>query len=324
MAKQYIIRYRDIILIIAVVLLSSIFLYLPFLLQSQHWLGIQIERPNMEYIYRHFDGPLYVVAAKTMYKPEAINNLHLELVTSPNYYAAHLPLYPILIKMFSFLFGYLRSMLIVTLLFSVLAALVFYYILRSLKLSENPLALTIVFLFLPRFFVVRSVGAPESIFLFFILFSLYFFEKKQYLLSGLFGGLSVMTKSPGILLAIAYGLVFIEEYVKTRKIKWEWLGVCLIPAGLLAVFIIYYLQYGDFFAYFNSGDNIHLVSPFAVFNHNHQWVGTGWLEEIVLYFFLYLFTVINLKDTKYRSFFYFGLVFFIATSFVQHRDISRY
>ena len=39
---------------------------------------------------------------------------------------------------------------------------------------------------------------------------------------------------------------------------------------------------------------------------------------------MYGLAIFNLKDSKYRSFFYFGLVFFTATLFVQHRDISRY
>lgn len=324
MLNEYITRYRDILTIIAVVLLSSVVLYIPFFLGLESWLGLTIESSSMKYIYQHFDGLLYVIASKTLYRPDAINALHVELVTDPNYYPAHLPLYPVLIRSFSYLFGYLQAMLAVTLLFSVLAGLAFYYVIKKLKVTENPLGLTIVFLFLPRFFIVRSVGAPESIFLFFILLSLYFFEKKQFVLSGLFGAFSVMTKSPGILLVFAYGLVFLEGLIKTKKFNWSWLGIGLIPMGLLSVFTLYYFQTGDFFAYFNSGDNIHLVSPFAAFNHHHRWVGTAWLEEIVLYLFIYLIAIFTLKESKYRSLFYFALVFFTATIFVQHRDISRY
>jgi len=39
---------------------------------------------------------------------------------------------------------------------------------------------------------------------------------------------------------------------------------------------------------------------------------------------MYILTVIFLKDIKYRSFFYFSLIFFTATIFIQHRDIGRY
>lgn len=181
-----------------------------------------------------------------------------------------------------------------------------------------------VLLFLPRFLVVRSVGAPESLFILLILLSLYFFEKEKFWLAGLFGGLSAMTKTPGILLFPAYIFVIIESYVKSKIFNFKWLYLFLIPFGLFIVFGIYAIQYKDFFAYFNSGDNIHLVFPFSVFNFQKPWVGTAWLEDVIFYYFIYGLTIIYLKNIKYRSFFYFSLVFFTATLFVQHRDISRY
>ena len=283
-------------------------------------------------IYKHYDGPLYIVPAKTFYKPLAIEKLGLEIPLSNNYFAAHLPLYPILIRLTREIgavvgikeLAYLKSMVGVNLLATIGLVLFFYYLLKKFKLTKNPLILASVLLFLPRFLVVRSVGSPESLFMLLILLSLFFFEKERFWLAGLFGGLATMTKTPGILLFGAYGLVFIEKLIKDRKFNWNWLGVSLIPFGLLAVFGIYAVQYKDFLAYFHSGENIHLTTPFSVFNFQKNWIGTAWLEEILFYYFMYGLALINLKDSKYRSFFYFGLVFFTATLFVQHRDISRY
>ena len=284
-------------------------------------------------IYKQYDGPLYIVPAKTLYNPKAIENLHLETSLSNKYFAAHLPLYSFLIRAIREIgviggiggkLGYLKAMVGVNLLATIGLVLFFYYLLKKFKLTKNPLILASVLLFLPRFLVVRTVGAPESLFMLLILLSLFFFEKTQFWLAGLFGGLATMTKTPGILLFAGYGLVFVEKFIKTRKINWNWLGIILIPLGLLGVFGLYAKQYGDFSAYFHSGDNIHLTFPFAVFNFQKNWVGTAWLEEIIFYYFMYGLAIINLRDSKYRSFFYFGLVFFIATLFVQHRDISRY
>ena len=291
-------------------------------------------------IYKHYDGPLYIVPAKTFYKPLAIEKLGLEIPLSNNYFAAHLPLYPILIRLTREIgavvgikeLAYLKSMVGVNLLATIGLVLFFYYLLKKFKLTKNPLILASVLLFLPRFLVVRSVGSPESLFMLLILLSLFFFEKERFWLAGLFGGLATMTKTPGILLFGAYGLVFVERLIldsrlrgnDTFRINWNWLGVSLIPFGLLAVFGIYAVQYKDFLAYFHSGDNIHLTTPFSVFNFQKNWIGTAWLEEILFYYFMYGLALINLKDSKYRSFFYFGLVFFTATLFVQHRDISRY
>lgn len=283
----------------------------------------------MEKIYKNFDGPLYIVAGKTLYKFDEIKKLNIEQGLQPIYFTAHLPLYPVLIRFISqigFLgdLKYLKAMLMINIIFSVFLVWFFYFILKKLKITSKPLILSIVFLFLPRFLAVRSVGAPETLFIFLILLSLYFFENKKYLLAGIFGGLSVATKTPGILLFGGYCLVFVEKLIKDKKIDWRWLGIGLIPFGLLAVFGFYYLQTGDFFSYFKSGDNIHLVYPFSVFDFRKNWVGTAWLEEIIFYYFLYGLTVYHLKDSKYRSFFYFSLLFFTAILFVQHRDISRY
>jgi len=285
-------------------------------------------------VYRQYDGPLYVVPAKTFYDPVKIEQLKLETTLSPKYFAAHLPLYPILIRTVRELvqltglrvngLEYLKSMVGINLLATIGLVLFFYYLLKKFKLTNNPLLLASVLLFLPRFLVIRSVGAPESLFMLLILLSLFFFEKSKFWLAGLFGGLATMTKTPGILLFAGYGLVFFEKMIKEKKINWNWIGILLIPLGLLGVFGIYGMQYKDFFAYFHSGDNIHLVFPYSVFNFQKPWVGTAWLEDILFYYFIYGLTIFYLKNTKYRSFFYFGLVYFVATLFVQHRDISRY
>lgn len=295
-------------------------------------------------IYKQYDGALYVIPAKTFYEVDKMDipnvGFILSLPLSPGYFAAHLPLYPALIRVIreiGIIFGinklaYLKAMVGVNLIATIGLVLFFYYLLKKFKLTNKPLLLATVLLFLPRFLVVRTAGAPESLFMLLILLSLFFFEKSQFWLAGLFGGIATMTKTPGILLFAGYGLVFVERLIldsrlrgnDTFRINWNWLGITLIPAGLLAVFGIYVVQYKDFFAYFHSGDNIHLTFPFAVFNFQKNWVGTAWLEEIIFYYFMYGLAIINLKDSKYRSFFYFGLVYFIATLFVQHRDISRY
>ncbi len=330
---------RPYLLIIAVVLISSLVLWLPFI--------FKLNGLSFLDIYKHYDGVLYIIPAKTLYEVNKIDvpkvGFILSLPLSPIYFAAHFPLYPVLIRTVKELIQltglrvngleYLKSMIGVNILATIGLVLFFYYFLNKFKLTKKPIILALIMLFLPRFLVVRSVGAPESLFILLILMSLFFFEKNKFWLAGLLGGLATMTKAPGILLFAGYGLVFVEKilksaFVKTtadkEKFNWNWLGILLIPLGLLLVFGIYAVQFGDFFAYFNSGDNIHLVFPFSVFDFKKNWIGTAWLEDVLFYYFMYGLALVNLKNSKYRSFFYFGLVFFIATTFVQHRDISRY
>lgn len=326
-------KIRPYILITLVILFSTLVLWLPFLLKINGLTFLDI--------YKHYDGAFYIIPAKTLYEVNKINipgvGFILPLPLSPIYFAAHLPLYPLFIRVIreisAFAFasadkgvvgGYLHAMVFVNLLFTALLAAFFYYLVKTFKFSKKPLVLTLVFLMLPRFLVIRSVGAPEGIFIFFILLSLYFFEKEKYLYSGLAGALAVATKIPGILLFVAYCLTLLEKYIRTKKISFRCFFLLLIPLGLLAVFGLYRIQYKDFFAFFHSGGTVPMPYPFSVFNWQAKWVGTAWLEEILFYFFLYGFTVITLLKSKYRSFFYFSLVFLIGVIFVQHRDISRY
>lgn len=338
--------------VIGIVFITTFVFWFPFLFRFSSWLGLSIPNSNFLYIYRHYDGPLYTVVAKTFYNPGLIEKFILDISFDVKYFAAHFPLYPMLIRFFASFFNYSQATILVNFLATILLALFFYFLVKHFKLARNPLLLTFVFLMLPRFLIVRSIGAPESLFLFLILSSLFFFEKGKYLWAGLFGGLATMTKSPGILLFFAYLFVFTEKFIKHYvipteaegslkrdsstpkiiarndnkpiKIHWQYLFILLIPLGLLLVFLLYQIQYNDFFAYFKSGDNIHLVYPFAAFNSSSRWIGTGWLEDILFYFFLYTLTVVSLKTIKYRSLFYFALTFFTATIFIQHRDIGRY
>lgn len=314
--------------IVIVSLVSTFFLWLPFLLRFTSWFGLVINHPSFDYIYRQFDGLFYIIPAKTFYDVNKIDipgkGLILSLPLGTEYFAAHLPLYPVFIRLFAYVFGYLKSMLVVNIVFTVLLASFFYHMVKTFKLTSKPMLLTMVFLFLPRFLVVRSTGAPESLFILLVLISLYFWEQEQYVLASLMGFLAVTTKTPGILLFAVYGLCVLERYYKTKKIHWHWFSIVLIPLGLLAVFGLYSVQFHDFFAYFHTAGVVPMPYPFAAFNFQAKWVGTAWLEDIVFYLFLYLLTVIALWKSHQRSFFYFSLVFFTALTFVQHRDISRY
>jgi len=313
-----------IVTIIAVTILSTFLLYLPFATNSLPYLGFNVEARGMQPIYQNYDGILYIVPAKSWYNPKAIENLRLEFKLPLEYYAAHLPLYPLFISLGAQVFGYLKSMIGVNLFFSVLLAVFFYYFLKYFKITEHPLPLTIIFLFLPRFFVLRSVGAPESLFLLLILLSVFFFEKKQYFYAGILGALATMTKLPGIMLFAAYFLVIGEDFLKRKKFYPGSLFLGLIPLGLVAVFSLYALQYNNFFAYFNTGGVVPMPYLFSIFNFQAKWVDTVWLEDIVFYFFMYGMTAVALWQSKFRSFFYFTLVFFAGSLFVQHRDLSRY
>lgn len=321
----------------AVTIASTFILWLPFILRSPTINGVATKQISFQTVLSNWDGPLYIIPAKTLYDKNSQILKKSPLGISAKYFAAHLPLYPLTIKLIAPFFGYPRATATSTLLTSVILICFFYYFVEKLKLSKNPLLLSLVFLFItPRFLIVRSVGSPEPLFILLFLASIYFFIKERYLWSGIFGALAVITKTPGILLFVSYGLLVTSYWLKNKKFNSQWLWLLLIPLGLFMVFLLYYYQYGDFFAYFHSGDNLHLIfPPFSVFNYQKLWVGTVWLEEIIFLYFFYLITVIRfspiekedhslISERVKKTLFSVSLIFFISITMVQHRDISRY
>lgn len=268
-------------------------------------------------IYQNFDGPYYLVVAKSWYDKATIAK-YFSFPIPLEYYAAHFPLYPIAIKFLSVLplFNPLRAMLIVNLIATIAASITLFKIARE-KGWPHPLFMALAFLFIwPRMWAVRAVGSPETLFIFLILLSLRYFDLKKYLLAGVFGALAVLTKSPGVLLFPAYLIAG-----KLNPKTWP---IALIPAALLALFVFYGIQTGDYLAYFHSGDNIHLQAlPFKVFDTTQAWVGTLWLEEII---WIYLIGALGIyyaykKDKLWGIW---GGIFYTVILFVSHRDISRY
>ena len=276
---------------------------------------IPLPQNGMATIVSNYDGPLYLVVAKTFYNAGQIGS-SFQFPLPVEYYTAHFPLFPVLISLFGIFVNYPYAMLIVTLITSFLAVYFFY------KLSGN-FFLTFLFAILPaRWLIVRSIGSPEPLFIAGILASIYYFKKEKYLSSGVWGMIAGLTKSPAILLFIAYLVYMIWQ--KKYDFK-KYLPILLIPLSLFLVFLFYYLRTGDFFAYFHSGDNIHLLfPPFQIFNSSASWVGTFWLEEILFIYALGATSLLKLiKDKEYLYASFVG-VFFLLTLFISHRDLLRY
>jgi hypothetical protein len=183
--------------------------------------------------------------------------------------------------------------------------------------------LTFVFSIFPaRWLIVRSVGSADPLFIASIIGSLYFFKEKKYFWAGVWGAIAQLTKSAGILLFISYLVYFVWQ--KRFEFK-KFLPMLLIPISLFMVFLLYSFLTGDFFAYFKSGDNIHLFfPPFQVFNFSASWVGTFWLEEIIFVYLIGALGVLRLFKQKKYEFAIFSAVFFLSTLFVSHRDLIRY
>jgi len=330
---------KDLTILAILTLLVTLLIWLPHLLAVRNFWGLNFES-GFNTIYRNFDGLEYVIIAKSFYNPNLIATLPQQLPA--NYFASHFPGYALLILMFAPVLGFLKSMLFVSITSTILATGAFYFLVKNLKLTSNPLFLSFIFLILPaRWLIVHSIGSSEPLFIFLIIATLYFFIKFEQtghlpdiFLAAVCGLLAQITRPPGILLFIS--LIFYTHwrfYIQSKIVglqkAWrshlKFFPMILIPLGLLGVFILYGQVYNDFFAYFHSGDNIHLnFPPFQVFNKAQFWVGDIWLEDIVLLFILGFLGGVMLWKRKLYSLSFFVLTYLSAATLVAHRDISRY
>ena len=348
-------KFSKLIPIILLSFIPTFLLWIPFIFNLDSFWTIPLPENTMAALVANYDGPLYIVVAKTLYNLDAIAaNYSFDLPLE--YYAAHYPLYPLLIRLVASLTGFLTPLsefagypyatLIVTALSSIVALYYFNAFIKQYVKPENALWMTTLFAFFPaRWLTVRSVGSPEPLFIAAVIASIYYFQNKKYWYAGLLGIVAQLTKSPGILLFVAYGATLAAQSFKQfalargkkleQYINWRAYPIFLIPFSLLGLFVVYGYTFGDFFAYFNSGDNIHLFfPPFQVFNYSEPWVGTFWLEEII---FIYLIGSLGLlrlvrlykqakpKDKEKNAVvMWFVTIFFVTILFVSHRDVMRY
>ncbi len=134
-------------------IISLVFLLATFILYSYYFLFHPFK---LQWVYQNWDGPSYVVIAKSFYnytRTMEVNNIPF---VGPGYFAAHFPLYPVFIRLFSFI-GYYRSMLFVTHLFTLFTLITFYEIIIHLKASRQPLLLTLAFVFFPKNYCLNNV-----------------------------------------------------------------------------------------------------------------------------------------------------------------------
>lgn len=331
-------KYQDFVLLALATIATTLVLWLPFLLRLESIWGISLPSEGMATVVANYDGPNYLVIAKTLYDPEQIEN-NFNFPLEPIYYASHYPLFPLLIKALGttipFL-GYPYSMILVTLVTSISAVWMFYILLGELGLARQRFWLALLFTVFPaRWLIVKSIGSPEPLFLTLILGSIYFARRERWWAAGILGALAQLAKPPGILLFITYlfylivphwtKLARIDTNLWLKSLKWRAFPILLIPLTLLGVYMFYGYAYRDFLAYFNSGDNIHLkFPPFQVFNPGEPWVGTFWLEEIIWLYTFSLLAFIYLVRQKLYLLASFVGVFFLSILFVAHRDIARY
>lgn len=224
---------------------GSFLVYLPFL-------------ADMAPVYRFWDGPNLLTAARTLYEIRPDNPL-LAYVYTPLFFASYLPAQPLLVRALA-IFGYEPALLLVSILASVVAVLLFYRLARDVWKLSSPFFLSLVFLFLPpRWLLYRSVGATEPLYIASTLASVLFFERSRFGRASAAAALAALTRISGLMFVPAYAVLLLRE---KRYKSILWLG--LVPAGLGAFFLFCAVRFGNLFAYFTPhGEKLDRLAPFG-------------------------------------------------------------
>ena len=315
---------------------SLILFWSPFLLKTNNFWGINFAGRSMQTIVTNFDGINFLVVAKSLYSPKTIEINYASILSGREnlYFSAHYPGFPLLVRAFDTLLSGPNALLAAIVVSNILLSIALFLFFRLL-ISKNEVTtyLSMVALFIPaRMLSMRGVGSNESLFIFFILTSLVASYKGKHWLAATLGSLSVLTRSPGILLFGAYMVSPLLELWSKRKVDWKlFLPYLLIPLSLVGLWLYYGLIFGDFLAYFKVGGNINLYfPPFMVFGSNFDWVSGMWLEDIIFTYLFYGFGIglffnnFVKKDNKLKIFGYFGAIYLTMILFIVHRDIARY
>lgn len=208
------------VLIITLVIRLSLFLFSAFLSPDG----------NLVNSWVRWDGPHYLDIAKNGYQ---VNG-------EPALFIVFYPLYPLLIKLVSFLTQDLAvAALLTSLIFTFIAAILLYEL--ALLDFSRKVALTAVWflnIFPTSYFLQASY--TESLFLTTSLATVYFFRINQFTLAGISGTLASLTRFNGLLLA--------PTLIMEIKSGWKVLvTVFFTIVGFLIYLLINYVYFNDFF-----------------------------------------------------------------------------
>lgn len=312
---------KHILVVMGIALVSLLLFWAPFVLKIGKFWGIEFGGQGMEVVVANFDGVNFLSIAKSWYDPVKLAQLSsgFDATQEPIYFSAHYPLTAGVVWIFDLFVTGPRAVMATIVLANLFLAYGLYAFFSEWVGKKQAWWLTAVALFLPaRMLSVRGVLSSETLFIPLTLLSLVQAKRGKDWSAGGLGALAVLTRSPGIIL---FGGYLLAKWQRPREL----LPYLLIPAALLGLWGVYGLTYGSFFAYFQSGDNLHLFwPPFRVFGTGESWVSGMWREEIIYIYLLLAAGVAGWWGKARGVARYYPALFLLVIIFVVHRDIARY
>ena len=159
------------------------------------------------------------------------------------------PLYPWFVRLFSYVTqDYLISAFIISTIASIGAALIFQRLVAleySRELAQR--AVWFFFIFPTSYFL--HIGYTESLFMMLALGTVLAARKQQWLLAGVLGAFTCLTRVNGLVLIPALFVEAGHQYWTTRRFQWQWLSIGIIALGFGGYLLLNHHVTGDFFAF---------------------------------------------------------------------------
>ena len=159
------------------------------------------------------------------------------------------PLYPWTVRLFTFVTrDYLASAFIVSTVASLVTAIVLLRLVEldySKELAQR--AVWFLFIFPTSYFLHN--GYTESLFLMLALSCVFAARKQRWLLAGLFGALTCLTRANGLVLVPALMIEAAHQYWTTRRWQWQWLWIGVAGFGFVGYLLLNKHVTGDPFAF---------------------------------------------------------------------------
>lgn len=206
---------------------------------------------SFQQLWNRTDSPLYLNIARNWY----VNH------GEDRFLIVFYPLYPILIRVLSYLIPdyFLAGLVIST--FSLIIASIYLYQLVQLDFNEQVAYNSVIFLLIFPFSFFMGLVLSDSLFLALTVMTFYYMRKRKWFLAGLLGGLASLTRNFGILLLIPVGIEYLAATKLVQMIKaknWRKIfsdfahsgsDLLLIPFGQIIYLLINKLVTGDWFTF---------------------------------------------------------------------------
>jgi len=233
------------------------------------------------------------------------------------------PLYPIAIKAFSFLFvDFQLSGFMVTIV-SIFISTQFFSKLVKIDYSNKVAFYAISSMLLFPFSIFMLTFQTESFFIMLSIVTAYQARKGNWILAGLFGFLTALTRTQGLLIFILVIYELIYQSYRSKKWTLKGLAILFIPMGTGVYLIINKVLYNNFFQFlvfqeknWHQQPSTFWASLCTSFNYSQMpdWHLQNYLifiPQIILFFFTIVVLLYGLKKKVRTSYIIYSLAFLI-------------